>query len=127
MLIFNLYFYLFLENRRGFGLSIKYATIPCAMDTAPHRKNHKLTESDDNNQILQYVQRPKTIEDLLSMLNNEKECKVHPDAEKILIGQTASDIASHSITNLADACEKLINQNNLSVKNQKFSASFFNN
>jgi surface carbohydrate biosynthesis protein len=97
----------------------------CTMDIVPHRKNHILTESDDNNQILQYTQRPKTIKNLLAMLNDEKQCKIHPDVKKILMAQTASDIASHSITNLADACEKLINKNSPSVKNQKFIAFFF--
>ena len=97
------------------ALSVGHSPI-CTMDIVANRKSHVLTESDDNNQILKYVRRPKTIDALLALLNEEEQFNLHPDVEKILLGQTASDIASSSITNLADACEKLIDQNIPSAK-----------
>jgi len=89
------------------ALSVGHLPI-CTMDIVNSRKDHVLTESDDNNQILEYVKRPKTIDELIELLSQEAPDEIHEDVKKILLGQTASDIAPQSIQNIADACIKVI-------------------
>ncbi len=73
----------------------------CIDDIIPKRATHVLSESDDNNEILNYVFRPKTVTELVGAI----ESGVIPDhskgVESILESQAATAIADNSIGNIA--------------------------
>ncbi len=62
--------------------------IPICIDKIlKKRKNHILTESDDNNEILEYIYRPNTIEELINKISEKKPIPVNLNFEQILDGQ----------------------------------------
>ncbi len=80
----------------------------CIGDIVPKRATHVLSESDDNNEILNFVFRPKSVTELVDAI----ESGVIPDyskgVESILDGQTATNIAHSSISNIATVLSNLI-------------------
>ena len=69
----------------------------------PSRREHVLTESDDNNQILEGACRPRTVPEALDLINSGS---VPFDKEIIsqrLLEQVAEDIAGNSIRNILEA------------------------
>ena len=81
----------------------------CTMNIVKHRKRHVLTESDDNNQILEHIRCPESVDEVIELLENPlKSEELSSEAREILLGQTALDIAPNSLNNLADACMKIL-------------------
>lgn len=71
----------------------------------PRRADHILTESDDNNEILNAVCRPDSFDDILKLLETGEIDVDELAAEKVLYEQVGSDIAAHSITNILNTLE----------------------
>lgn len=76
--------------------------IPICIDKIlKKRKNHILTESDDNNQILEYVYRPNNIGELINKVSKKKKIPIDLNYKNILDGQTKpSKKNSDSIINI---------------------------
>ena len=79
----------------------------CIRDVVPPRENHVITESDDNNPILDYVYRPKSVDEILGTINSEKVPDLSSGVEEILEGQAGISIAKNSISNIATAIRSL--------------------
>jgi len=76
-------------------------------DIVPTRSNHILTESDDNNQILEGVCRPKSIREVLSIIDSG-EVPYNRDVVQLrLLEQVGADICENSITNIIHALSEL--------------------
>lgn len=85
-------------------------------DVVPSRANHILTESDDNNQILKGVCRPKSVEDIISLINSGN---IPYDKEIIqlrLQEQVAADITDNSTVNIIKALSDFSAKESRSVK-----------
>ena len=67
------------------------------------RENHILTESDDNNQILEAVCRPKSVDEILSIIESGKVTFNDEIVCQKLLEQVAADIADMSIINIINA------------------------
>jgi hypothetical protein len=79
----------------------------CIRDVVPLREGHILTESDDNNQILDYVYRPKSVDEILETINGGKVPDLSEGVEEILEEQVGRSIAKNSISNVATAIRSL--------------------
>ena len=64
------------------------------------RKNHLFTESDDNNRILEFICRPKSIDELISIIKENKSYKAQEGFEEIIKSQTAPKINGDPIENV---------------------------
>lgn len=71
------------------------------------RSNHILTESDDNNQILDYVFRPSTFEELIKSIECDN-ISSRQGYEDILEEQCAISISSNAIHNIIAATDALL-------------------
>lgn len=71
----------------------------------PTRANHILTESDDNNQILEGVCRPDSVEEIVSIIETAQVSYNEEIVRQRLLEQVAADIADSSITNVIDALQ----------------------
>ncbi len=76
-------------------------------DIVQSRSNHILTESDDNNQILEGACRPKSIQEALSIIDSGKIFFNKEIVSLRLLEQVASDIAENSITNIINAVSEI--------------------
>jgi hypothetical protein len=83
----------------------------CTIDLAPHRQNHTLVGGDDENPILNYVLRPKSLEELAHMVS------VRPENEPLELPGGLLDIlskeanypdCSSSLDRLARVCLDLL-------------------
>lgn len=83
----------------------------CTDKIVAKRSDHILTESDDNNQILDYVYRPESLNELLDTIKTNRAPPLASGFEKVLEGQAGLSIAAVSIDNIlatlrAGACSK---------------------
>lgn len=76
-------------------------------DIIQSRSDHILTESDDNNQILEGACRPKSIQEVLSIINSGKVPFNEEVVSLRLFEQIASDIADNSIANIINAIDDI--------------------
>jgi hypothetical protein len=76
-------------------------------DIVPTRSNHILTESDDNNQILEGVCRPKSIREVLSIIDSGTVPFNNDLVQLRLLEQIGADICENSITNIIHALSEL--------------------
>ncbi len=76
-------------------------------DLVPTRANHVLTESDDNNQILEGTCRPKTVEEVLGRIDSMDVPSDKAIVDQCLYEQVAADIAADSIRNILKALPEL--------------------
>lgn len=76
------------------------------------RKDHLCKESDDNNRILDFICRPKSIDDLISIIKENKSFKAQEGFEGILKSQTAPTLNGDPIQNIFNVIRRrsLINQ-----------------
>ncbi len=74
----------------------------CIDKVISKRKNHILKESDDNNQILEYICRPKSISELIYLVKNDKKIKLKKGYLNIVKGQTYSINKKDSIENIIE-------------------------
>lgn len=94
-------------------------------DVVASRANHILTESDDNNQILEGVCRPKSVAEIIELINSGT-IPFNKDIINLrLKEQVGADIAHNSINNIIEAIEGLRTKSNPSTLNQKFMGFFF--
>lgn len=96
-------------------------------DIVQSRSNHTLTESDDNNQILEGVCRPKSIQEALSIIDSGKIFFNKEIVSLRLLEQVGSDIAENSTTNIIRAISdigSLGNHGKVNVKKRVFSYIF---
>jgi hypothetical protein len=75
----------------------------CTRDVCSRRADHVLTESDDNNQILNYVYCPKSVDEIVDTINNGKVPELSEGSEKILEGQVGLSIMKNSISNIVES------------------------
>ena len=75
----------------------------CIRDVVPLKEKHILTESDDNNQILSHIYRPKSVDEIVETIHSGKVPDLSKGAEEILEGQAGISIAKNSISNIATA------------------------
>ncbi len=91
----------------------------CTMNMVRKRADYVLTESDDNNRILDYVYNPDTISELLGILcRKDESCDMPVELKQIINGQTGLDICSDSIGNIANICSNICDKlpdNKLSI------------
>lgn len=71
------------------------------------RKAHTLTESDDNNQILEATCRPRSVEEAIALIESGEIPFDKPLADQRLHEQVAAEIAQHSIRNILKALPEL--------------------
>jgi hypothetical protein len=69
-------------------------------DIVPSRKKHLLTESDDNNQILQGVCRPASVDEVITRLESGDIPFDKSLVSQKLLEQVGADVADNSITNI---------------------------
>jgi hypothetical protein len=96
-------------------------------DIVPSRSNHILTESDDNNQILEGACRPKSIQELLSIIESGKVSFNKDIVQLRLLEQVGSDICENSTRNIIQALSDLGPSSNpaeRSTKQSNFSGIF---
>jgi hypothetical protein len=79
----------------------------CIRDVVPLRENHILTESDDNNQILSHIYRPKSVDEIVETIHSGKVPDLSKGLEEILEGQAGISIAKNSISNIVTAIGSL--------------------
>ena len=79
----------------------------CIRDVVPPRENHVITESDDNNPILDYVYRPKSVDEILETINSGKVPDLSKGVEEVLEAQAGISIAKNSISNITTAMRSL--------------------
>lgn len=78
--------------------------VPICIDTiVPSRALHILSESDDNNQILRYVPRPKSVDEIANMILNRDNPVLESGYHEIFAGQTAHEIAQDSHSHILNA------------------------
>ena len=83
--------------------------IPICTDRVYHKRaKHILTESDDNNQILEYVPRPDSIEELLSYIDGSKQPLLKDGYQNVLEEQTGASLATSSTENILNAIQTLM-------------------
>ena len=87
----------------------------CTRDVIPHRANHVLTESDDNNQILNFVYCPESVDEIVEAINSRKIPDMSEGVSEILEGQTGLSIAKNAITNIALALRNLTKNKQLAT------------
>jgi hypothetical protein len=75
----------------------------CTDRIVAKRAEHILTESDDNNQILRYVYRPASLNELLESIKEDRIPDLADGYSAVLEGQAALSIAGDSIRNIFDA------------------------
>jgi hypothetical protein len=75
----------------------------CIRDVVLRRMNHVLTESDDYNQILDYVYCPKSFDEIIETIKSGKVPDMSEGVEGILEGQAGLSIAKNSISNIVAA------------------------
>jgi hypothetical protein len=75
----------------------------CTDRIVSKRAGHILTESDDNNQILQYLYRPASLQELLEAIREDRIPEVLDGYSAVLEGQSALSIAGDSVRNIFDA------------------------
>lgn len=96
-------------------------------DIVPARKNHTLTESDDNNQILDGACKPKTVDEVLARLESGDVPGDQAVIVRCLHEQVAAEIARDSIRNILKALPELrpaILNKNTSWRNRLLADSF---
>ena len=71
----------------------------CIRDVVSLRRDHVLTESDDNNQILKYVYCPESMDEILETINSGKVPDLSRGVEEVLEGQAGISVAKNSISN----------------------------
>lgn len=74
----------------------------CIRDIVSHRANHVLTESDDNNEIMNYVFQPRSVAEIITAIETETVPYDSAGVEAVLEGQTRSALR---MTPLATLCE----------------------
>jgi hypothetical protein len=79
----------------------------CIRNVVPARESHIVTESDDNNPILDYVYLPKSTDEILETINNGKVPDLSEGVDKILEGQAGISVAKNSISNIVTAIRSL--------------------
>lgn len=79
----------------------------CTDKIVAKRANHVLTESDDNNQILRYVYRPDSLDELLESIREDRVPDVASGFKEVLEGQTAPSIAADSLANIFGALDEM--------------------
>lgn len=96
-------------------------------EIVPARANHILTESDDNNQILQGVCRPKSVQEVISLIASGHIPFDKKIIELRLLEQVGADVAAHSTKNIINAISEMIGSDSVACPNAKkaFSLSFF--
>jgi hypothetical protein len=72
-------------------------------DVVASRADHILTESDDNNQILEGACRPKSVEEIISLIDSGKIPYDENNIQLRLQEQVALDITENSIINIINA------------------------
>jgi len=89
------------------------------------RREHTLTESDDNNQILFGVYRPKTIEEAMETIESGDIPCDREYVEKKLYEQVASDIARNSTINIIRTISEFTNVRPYSRKSIRVCSAYF--
>lgn len=79
----------------------------CMSDVFPRRADHVLTESDDNNQILDYIYRPKSVDEIIETIHSGKVPDLSKGVEKVLEGQVSLSIVKNSISNIVKSLSDL--------------------
>lgn len=74
------------------------------------RSDHTLAQSDDRNQILDGICRPKSVDEVVHLLEEGKLPRPPKDVSRLLQEQVGADIANHSTSNILDAIAELISR-----------------
>lgn len=94
-------------------------------DVVASRANHILTESDDNNQILEGVCRPKSVPEIIELINSGSIPFNEDIVNLRLQEQVGADVAHNSINNIIEAIVELRAQKPNDSINAKFKLFLF--